>query len=141
MKTLDQRKIKVNGTTAQALPEDLLELVRATYKANVAKNAAGREEEKARKALYARMKEVKLTACQTVAVVDGKRINLTAEISTPERVAVDVNLLRRLVTEEQFLKIVSASQTSVKEEVGDAVLRQCSVTTTGTENVSVKPTK
>ena len=130
---------RIKTATATQISDEVKQLVKDTYKAKAQKNEATRAEAKARKALFKEMKDQGLSKFSTVAVVDGKRITLEAEITQPERIAVDISILKGLVSEEEFLAIVSATQTSVVKHAGEATLRRCSESTKGTENVSVNP--
>jgi len=135
------RRIRSNGNNNESIPKNLIELAKSTYKAKVAKNQASREETNTRKSLYKEMKHSGIKQFQTDAIVDGKKVTLEVDIDAPDRVVVDAATLLKLVDEETFLQIVSATQTAVKEHAGEATLRRCSEVTKGTENVSVNPTK
>lgn len=65
-------------------------------------------------------------------------MNLVATVSTAVNSTVDISLLKPLVPEDVFMKIISATQTSVKDMAGGAILAQCLVEKQGTTNVSVK---
>jgi hypothetical protein len=132
---------RVRTATPTSISEDLQGLARAVFKANKEKNAATRVETESRKTLYKEMKNAGIKQFTTVAVVDGKRVTLEADIDAPTRVEIDVRVLRKLVDEETFLSIVSATQSSIKEHAGEAVMRRCATTTEGTENVTVKAAK
>jgi len=134
-------KRRIRTSNPKEISEELQELARSTFKANKAKNIASREEANTRKELYKSMSDAGVKQFTTIAVVDGKRVTLEANIDAPKRVEVDVMALRKLVDEETFLAIVGATQTSVKHHAGEAVLRRCSSTVDGTENVNVKAAK
>jgi len=138
--TATSRRIR-RKSGGKAIPKNLIELAKSTYKAKVAKNAAGREETNTRKSLYKEMKDAGIKQFQCDAIIDGKKVTLEADIDAPDRIVVDPAVLLKLVDEETFLQIVSATQTSVKEHAGEAILRRCSETTKGTENVTVSPSK
>jgi len=108
---------------------------------NKTANAAKSSYEKLRKELFAGMKKIGITSFDHKIFEEGKEINLTAEISTPEGQVIDVEKLQSLVTKKQFIQIVTATQKSVTDVVGTAILNQVLVSSAGTENVSVKATK
>jgi hypothetical protein len=135
------RKIQTAAKGAPTIPDQIKELARTTYKENLLKNLHNTKAEKARKDLYVQMKESKIGQFQTECVSDGKRVLLNVDVAAPESSYVDVAALKSLVTPEDFLKIVSATQAAVKEFAGDAILRQVLRATVGKENVSVKLAK
>jgi len=118
------------------------ELAVTTFVQNQLQNAHKRSYDKARKELLGQMKDADIPTFRTeYRGDDGKTIMLVAEVSTPTGQAVDVAKLQKLVTKDQFLAIVEASQKAVTDIVGTATLAQCLIPTTGTENVSVKVAK
>lgn len=135
------RKIQTAAKAESTIPDPIKDLARITYKENLLKNAHTAKSEKARKELYAQMKGAKIGHFQTECVSDGKRVLLDVDVAAPESSYVDVAALKSLVTPEDFLKIVSATQSAVKEFAGDAILRQVLRSTVGKENVSVKLAK
>tara|TARA_R110000772_G_scaffold194030_1_gene304827 strand:- start:124 stop:555 length:432 start_codon:yes stop_codon:yes gene_type:complete len=129
------------NTTKKAVDPQIEELARETYKANLVKNAANTTHGKARKSLYAEMKAAGLKQFNTTAVVDGKRVNIDCGIKTPMGSVVDIEKLQKVVSPEQFLQIVSATQAAVKEHVGEAIFRECAISKEGIENVNVTVVK
>lgn len=113
-----------------------------TYDHNVQANFHKRTSDKARKELYKGMKDNAVVAfdCK-FKDTDDREILLHAMISAPTGNTVDVQKLRKLVTEEQFVKMASVTQAAIEEVVGTAILNQCLVPLVGTENVTVKAAK
>jgi hypothetical protein len=134
------RKIGRSSTSA-AIPEELKNSAKEVFKLNKQMNEATRAHDKARRDLYAQQKESGITSFTCDAIIDGKKITLDSTISTPQRLVVDVAVLRRLVDEETFMKCVSATQKSVVDEAGKAIFDRCSNSVEGTEAVSVKAAK
>ena len=112
------------------------------YDNNIQANFHKRTSDKARKELYKGMKEHAVVGfdCR-FKDADGREVLLTALISAPTGNTVDVQKLRKLVTEEQFIKMASVTQAAIEEVVGTAILNQCLVPSVGTENVTVKAAK
>lgn len=142
----NQRVIKKRTTTTDEAVGEIKEIAKEYYTAKVAKNAASRVEMKARKDLYTAMKKVGIRVLPFIAMVGGKRVNLEAKVSAPKRVTVDVDELNKLVekgviTRSAFLQMISATQKSVRDIEGEAILRQVARDSDGTENVSVDPLK
>ena len=137
------RNLELPNAGVEAVRQGQLnELAVRFYLLNKASNATKLEAEKTRKKLYLLMKEHKLTHLDLSYVNEEKvTMPLEAKIVTPTGQAVDVAKLQKLVTKDQFLSIVEASQKAVTDIVGTATLAQCLVPTTGTENVSVKVAK
>jgi hypothetical protein len=130
--------------TAEFLPEipaELQEHAAVFYRQNQASNAAKRLADAARKALYAGMKDAGLDSFEFPANIDGRGLFLQAVLETPLSTVVDVARLRKEVSDEQFLQIVSASLKAVETVAGREVLTRCSSTVSGTENVKVGPKK
>ena len=128
------------GKTNEVTPS-MNENAATYYRENKAMNAAKSNGEKARKALYAEMASAGLKTFDLNTNIEGKDIILTAEVGSRPTTSIDVAALRRIVTEEQFDKIVSASQGKVVTVAGRDVAVRCSIAGTSTENVSVKPKK
>jgi hypothetical protein len=135
------RRIRRSDRTESKVTDGMKDLARETYKEGIEKNAHQRNEAKARVGLYQQMKEAKVTAFQVECIHQNKRVPLDVGIETPEAGYVDVIALKGLVGEDAFLKIVSATQSAVKEHAGEAILRQVLRSAPGKENVRVKVAK
>lgn len=121
--------------------KDMQVLAMSCFIQNRVKNDAARDEAKNRQTLYKTMKEGKVRAFTVRGQIEEKPVVLDVEISTPSSMVVNIDLLRKEVSEEVFLKIVTATQAAVKEHAGEAILRRCSEERIGTENVTVKAAK
>lgn len=111
------------------------------YSRNKEVNAAKVQADKARKELYSEMKESGIDTFDLKTNIEGEEIIITASIGSRSTTAIDVAALRRIVTEEQFEKIVSASKSKVEAVAGKDVAVRCSIAGSTSENVSVKPKK
>jgi len=135
-----QRTRSVEVTeTAGAVPVEIRNLAKEVFVQNNAANEAKGLHDKARKSLLGKMKDTAIKAFTfQFTGKDGKRLSVDVKIATPEVNYIDVETLRKLVTPEQFIKIVTASKAAVEAEVGSVIATQASRTKAGTENVSVK---
>jgi hypothetical protein len=104
-------------------------------------NAATRLHTDLRKKLLGAMRDSGFRDFSATALINGKNISFEAIIASGVRTSIDVAKLRTLVGDDVFMACVSASKTSVEQNAGAAVATQCSVTTAGEENVTVKPAK
>lgn len=146
MSTSVRKRVRaVEGGKTEVAPEAPLELRRLAadhYRSNEQANAAALAAKKARTELYAGMKKLGLKDFNFTTTIDGKKLNLTSMIAAGRSTTViDVVKLSKLVDEETFIKIVSASVTNVTTFAGTEIVAQCGQTVVGAENVSVKPTK
>ena len=107
---------------------------RENNKANKAKAKA----DKARKALYSKMKESGIKSFDLITSIEGVDVRLETEVASPPREHICVTKLSKIVSSKQLLEIISASKKSVIEKAGTDVATRCSVSGFGTENVSVK---
>lgn len=108
------------------------------YNANKLKNRYSKKESAARKDLMSTMKE-KGISNKTVKVLDeetGEIKTKDVEIKATEQTVIDVAKLQTLVDEETFMKIVSATKTSVQNHAGNLVAEECAERVLGSENVS-----
>jgi len=122
--------------------KEVQQLAREAFLENRKMNAAKAVYEKDRKALFLLMKEEKISSFS----IDGQnekneKVLLDVLIDTPTGQAVDIEKLFKLVSKEQFLKIVTATQKAVTDIVGGSILKQVLVDTKGTENVSIAARK
>lgn len=140
-KAASKRKIDLDGAAA-SVEKQMRDLAIKAHKANLAKNAADKEETKARAELLALMKSVKSGPKVFSDVeIDGRKVNLEAIIKRSEREGADTFALMGLVEKEVFMQCVSATKTDVIKYAGQAVFEQCKVVKEGEENVTVKPLK
>lgn len=117
-------------------------LARSAYIAGVEKNRAGREEERSRKELFTQCEQLGLERfCFATTNAKHEAMRLEVEVLTPERDSIDVKLLRELVDEETFLRVVSAAKKAVEEQAGKEIAVKATVSGTGTRNVFVRPAK
>ena len=129
------RNVEVDSSQ-RVISAELKSQARQVFVENREMNAHKREHDKARKALYKGMKGADVTGF-TIKVDDSK---VKVEVVKPDSSAIDVQRLNKLVTPEQFLRMVTISQAKVAEVVGTEILNQCLVVTPqgGIENVKVK---
>lgn len=137
-----RRRAPVAPQTAPGVPAEIQKLAAEYFSANVEANAFKAKADKARKALLKTMTEAGLTSADIDMLgTAGTMIPLQAVIATPDREEIDVALLRKQVTDDVFMKIVSATKTAVTEHAGSAVVTTCTVVSEGTTNVTVKVRK
>lgn len=105
---------------SSALEAELLQLTEEFYTANKEANAAKAKADKAKKALDRLMSQNEIDRVDTE--VDGVAVEALYEGGTEN--VVDIQALRKLVGEQTFLEIVSASQKSVSDHLGDNVLNK-----------------
>lgn len=105
-------------------------------------NAFKAKAEKEREALLKAMVGAGLKSADIDALgTEGAMLPLQAVVATPDREEIDVVALRKQVTDETFMKIVSATKKAVTEHAGSAVVTTCTVVSAGTTNVTVKVRK
>jgi hypothetical protein len=97
--------------------------------------------DKAREKLYAAMKEAGITEFNAETTTEKGTLSLRAFLKTTVRKSIDVAKLVKLISHEQFMRCVSATQKAVTDVAGGEVATQASVEVPGTENVSVSPVK
>lgn len=127
---------KSNGVT-----ETMKTLAKDFYVYNREKNLNDRLGKKARAALYSKMKDAGVDSFSFSSKIDGKNISLDVAMSAKDTTTINTEKLLELVGKDLFMQIVSASVTAVKSTAGSDVAMQCSVTSTGSENVNVSPAK
>jgi len=115
---------------------------REAFRANKAKNAAAKIERDSRSNCHRSMAAEEISRFEFTE--DGDTVE--ALISSGEKTTVNVEQLHNLVldgtiTMPQFLKSVSATQTSVKKELGSDVLARCSKTDITDASLSIKVKK
>lgn len=114
---------------------------REFFVANAQKNAANRKAEAARKKLLTLMTDAEIKEFSFTTKHEDKTVTLDVGVATSETMVVDVEKLRSLVSEKQFMEIVSATHKSVTDHVGAVIATRCSTTKKGNTNVSVKAAK
>lgn len=115
----------------------MLTLAETTYIKNSAMNAAKRETDKAKKELNILMAQAEVDQFDTT--IEGVPCEAVIEAAIGN--AVDVGKLRKLVPEEVFMSIVSATQDAVKNIVGENILMKCLVETRGEPSLKVRKKK
>lgn len=117
------------------LQEALNKFAAANFKANAEKRAADKAQKELAKAMAdANVKRVVSNA----AMPDGSTVPMVAEIASKEDTYISVEKLRTLVSDEVFMKIVSATKTAVTEIAGTNVALQAEATRTKPESLSVR---
>lgn len=111
------------------------------HRLNTKANECKRKADKARKDLYKEMKEHGLQTFDLITSIEGRDVSLEVKIGSSVSTVIDVAALRKIVSEEKFLQIISATKTNVEKYGGKDVSSRVSKTVTGTENVSVKAKK
>ncbi len=141
-KTKTNRRAVDMGQAVDNVEAELREMAIAAYKLNIMQNAAKKAYDKKRGELLAQMKNMKLKSKIFNNVdIDGHMVNLEASVDRPQQEKADIFALAKLVDNELFLQIVSATKKAVVDLAGTAVFEQIKVTSEGDENVSVKPLK
>jgi acyl CoA:acetate/3-ketoacid CoA transferase alpha subunit len=119
-----------------------MRLARDFYTNNKAANAAKSAAEKARKALLTAMQEAGLKDADIDLLTEsGDMLPLRAYIDTPTTESISVEALRKHVSEEVFMKCVSATKKAVTEHAGSALATTCARPGVGTTNVHVEVRK
>lgn len=115
---------------------------RTFFLENAAMNAAKRKSEAERKALFAELERAGIAEFSFATTdSEGKKVRLEVKVETPAAESIDVAILRTLVDDATFMRIVSASKKAVQEEAGKSVEVRATVSGEGTRNVFVKPAK
>ena len=124
--------------------DTLKKLMKTVFVKNKQMNAAKREHDKARKELNDMMLAHEIKTVDDVTVKDdetNKMVNLSATIESRTTNAVDVQKLRELVTDDEFMQIVTANQAAVKKVVSTNVLNEVLVPQESEPYVKVKQVK
>ena len=131
------------GHNGQGTPTpEILTLVEQTFLANRDKNRASVRETQSRKKLLVQLKDAGIDQKFTHTFnVDNAPTTVEIEIATPEIGTIDIQKLKAKVSEEVFLKIVSATVAAVTKHAGTNLMQECLTTKPGTENVSVSVPK
>lgn len=140
--TRTRKRRGVAPSNPTEVPTELSTLAVEYYTNNKLANACKGKAEKAREKLYGGMKDAGIATFDLQTNVDGKPLLLEASVAPgAEKREVDIAKLRKLVSEEDFAAIVSATVGKVEEIAGKDVLARCTTTVAGKENVTVKPKK
>lgn len=102
----------------------IIDKAKQAFVARLEKNKAARDEKKASKDLEQLMTDQEVSNFSFRVQHDNKTYPVTVTIAPGSRSVIDVAMLKNLVDEETFLRIVSASQTAVQEHAGSAILAQ-----------------
>ena len=123
--------------------DNLAQLMLDYYRASLEANAASRKAEKARKSLYKQMKDARIERkVIEAALAEGEPpVKLEAVVAAPKRDKVLVDRLIKLVDNDTFLQIVSATKTAVDKFAGTAVTARCCEEVQGEEIVTVSLAK
>lgn len=133
----------INTDSKLNVPEDVLNDAREFYLANKLANEASRKAEAARARLFKGMRDAGVTSFDVGANTDSGAIILQAVIKPGRSTTViDVVKLRKeLKDDAAFLKVVSATKTSVETHCGTAMVDLCGSVVPGDEAVYVNPKK
>jgi hypothetical protein len=140
---------QISATVAPvAAPAEVVQLVQPQgleaklaefWRLNTAANAAARAAEKAKKVLNEAMIEAGTQCLQAeVALGTGEVQPVVAQISAEPKEVISVEKLKALVSEEAFMRIISATKTAVVENAGTNVAVAATVLVSGKEALSVK---
>lgn len=121
--------------------KQMRELAEECYRANLSVNAYRREADKARETLYVQMREKGVNEFTTTITTDSGPLSLNSEITAPNTTVIDIKKLKKLVSPEVFLQVISATVGKVDEFAGKDITRRCSILGKGKENVSIKAVK
>lgn len=111
------------------------------WKTNDASNAAARLAKAAKADLQKAMDEARIDNLTTVVQLDHKSVTVAAKIEEGETSFIDVALLKTLVDDATFMKIVKATKTDVVAHAGNNVAVMATKTKTKAADLSVKEVK
>jgi hypothetical protein len=97
---------------------EMIKLAQDERRANALKNKATRDEKEANEKLNKLMNEKGVKSFSFTVELDGAFTNCTAQIAGGTKDVIDVALLRTLVDEPTFLKIVSATKGAIETHAG-----------------------
>lgn len=100
-------------------------LIQDFARANAAKNKATSDEKRARGLVHAELIAQGKEAHQALCEIDGNRIAFAAVIAAGTKDVIDVEELRKICSEEQFLKIISATKQAVETALGKNAVLVC----------------
>ncbi len=123
----------------KSLPtQSMLDNALEYYEANKEANAAKAKADKARKALYAEMKQQGIDAFFFDVKTGSSNVPMQAFLNTPMSDVPNVNQLKKELKPDVFMAVISATKKSVEAIGGKALLAKVCVSTPGEENVYVK---
>jgi hypothetical protein len=105
--------------TAPAVPATVVELAQQAFAANQEKNKATSAEKAAQKALNKAMVAANIDRFDFTGSFNGANIPAEAVIEETPCDVIDVNVLRTLVDDDTFMRIVSATKTACDAEAGE----------------------
>lgn len=129
----------VDTPTGQTEEQRLAALAAKYFTTNAEANRYKGEAEKLREELLKGMEKCGMKTLSRAALPTGAL--LSVEICAPAREAIDVEELRKAVTDPVFMKCISASKKAVEDNAGKNIVARCAVTKTGDVNVTVKLAK
>lgn len=136
------RSIDVTPTLSNVETDRLATLVNEYAVLNYESNKYKREMDAKKKEVHSALIRAEQTSFTAKATLpDGSSPYFTAEIASPTEEVVDVSILRKLVSEELFMQIISATKTAVKEKAGTNVLLSATVEQTGNPTLSIRKAK
>lgn len=129
-----------------AAPKHIQTRAAKTYALNALKNKATNEYNAERKTLLQELMALREKGQSTDFVfpvkVDNNPVTLVVGLEETERTTVDLKLLRSLVTDEEFMKIISATVASIKSVKGQTMVDRVTKTEkTGNFNAQVSTLK
>jgi len=112
------------------------------FSENLEKNKWTSKANKSRKSLHGAMVDGNLKEAVVTAKVNGNTVTLDVKVAIPDVTHIDLAKLKKLVGDEKFMLIASATKKAIEEHAGTAVYNQVSTVKKGTdktkEAVSVK---
>lgn len=139
-----QRKRKREPENFIDVSKQILDQVEAKYVANKEKNEASKRESAAQKeldSLMAKASDGKAFTFEHTFKVNGQKVTVDVTYSAGEVTTLDVEELKRLVSDEDLLAMASFTQTAVKNVAGQNVLNICKTTVPGEFKTTVKARK
>lgn len=144
---MSDRVLKIKLTDEQKQDQEkvdlqIVSLMKEVYKANKEKNKYTNAEKNARNKLYKVMSLAgRADHKASIQIDEDTKLDLEAEISRSIKIEIDVEKLKNEVSEETFMKIVTAAKGKVETFAGSDVAVKCGSKKAGDENVSVKVAK
>lgn len=140
--TKRRRRLNVgSGNAAKAELAKLERLMVEYHEANEAANAAKRKADATRKEIAKAMADIGIREHSVQRKLGGAMVTLKAHVEKLRRNVVDVLRLRKLVPDDVFMGIITATQASVKAKAGTDVLEKVLVQKEGREVVKIDVAK
>lgn len=125
-------------TNAAASDDPLVRIVSAYHLANSASNAHKRQADAQKRDLHKAMIAAGTKHVSArVTMPDGNIEVVEANIDAPEQEIISVAILRTLVDDETFMKIVSATKTATTAHAGTNIVLKSTVTVEGKEDLRI----